>query len=250
MQERRLQNWVTSLESSILFISGNHDSYTSTLQPTSFISARLAEQLAEIDPTENSIISLPFFFGLHGKPSNPAHGIEAAVHSLITQLLGSYADFPMVALKRARRELNDPDMDTLECSLRCLKTLLASLPASYFVYFILDSLTQYEALARHKSDLEYFAQALSRIVKHHREKRECVIKVLMMGPWNSTWLHKTVKEEDEEAEFIWMPSKVSVVGGFSALKWEASVGDKSPAGLDDDEEEEEEKEEEESDDGW
>ena len=50
----------------------------------------------------------------------------------------------------------------------------------------------------------------------------CVFKLLVMSPWNSRVLYKEMVDQEEDV--VWMPGTVPAQGGFTGLKWDASVG--------------------------
>src|SRR5690606_34158697 len=107
--------------------------------------------------------------------------------------------------------------------LQTFTTLLSALPSSTLVFILLDGITYYESLSKHRDDLDFFMKALAELVGHQRQKDGCGIKLMVMSPWNSHWLWKAVKEVDNQVEVVWVPSKVPSVGGFTAMKWQASV---------------------------
>ena len=43
-----------------------------------------------------------------------------------------------------------------------------------------------------------------------------------MSAWNSRVLYKEMV--DQEGDVVWMPGKVPAQGGFTGMKWNASVG--------------------------
>ena len=64
-------------------------------------------------------------------------------------------------------------------------------------------------------------QTLVDVVERTKESG-CAFKLLLMSPWNSRMLYKEML--DQEGDVIWMPAKVPAQGGFTGMKWNASVG--------------------------
>ena len=52
------------------------------------------------------------------------------------------------------------------------------------------------------------------------EQTRCTFKLLLMSSWNSRILYKDMLDQQD---VIWMPAKVPAQGGFTAMKWNASV---------------------------
>ncbi len=63
-------------------------------------------------------------------------------------------------------------------------------------------------------------QALVDVVERTKENG-CTFKLLLMSSWNSRVLYKDML--DQEADVVWMPAKVPAQGGFTGMKWSASV---------------------------
>ena len=64
-------------------------------------------------------------------------------------------------------------------------------------------------------------QALVDVVEQTKENG-CTFKLLLMSSWNSRVLYKVML--DQEGDVVWMPAKVPAQGGFTGMKWSASVG--------------------------
>ena len=65
-------------------------------------------------------------------------------------------------------------------------------------------------------------QTLTDVVERTKEGGECAFKLLLMSSWNSHVLYKDMLDQD--GDVVWMPARVASQGGFTAMKWNASVG--------------------------
>lgn len=100
--------------------------------------------------------------------------------------------------------------------------LIAQLPAYIVVFCIIDSISFYEDSSAVCEEARVAVQALADVVERTREVGGCAFKLLVMSPWNSHVLYKDMLDQEEDV--VWMPAKVPAQGGFTAMKWNASVG--------------------------
>lgn len=100
--------------------------------------------------------------------------------------------------------------------------LIAQLPPHIVVFCIIDSITFYEDNSAVCEEASVAVQALADVVERTREVGGCAFKLLLMSPWNSRVLYKDML--DQERDVVWMPAKVPSQGGFTGMKWNASVG--------------------------
>lgn len=220
MRSHKLQNWITTPESSALFINANHKGSTRQ-QPTSFICAKLVDSItpAPSHPQPEPRMSLPlaFFCGEHLSKEDPDSGPDGMMRSLLAQLLFAYRDFDLRTIQRMQN-LNYDDVNDL-CDVFDL--LITQLPNYIVVFCVLDAVSFYEDDATVCEEASIVVQALVDIVERTKESG-CAFKLLLMSPWNSRVLYKEML--DQTGDVIWMPTKVPAQGGFTGMKWSASVG--------------------------
>ena len=53
------------------------------------------------------------------------------------------------------------------------------------------------------------------------QDRGCTFKLLLTSPWNSRVLYKSMPSQ--ERDVVRIPTKVSSQGGFTGMKWSASI---------------------------
>lgn len=99
--------------------------------------------------------------------------------------------------------------------------LIAQLPPYIVVFCIIDSISFYEDSAAVCEEASTVIQTLVDVVERTKEDG-CAFKLLLMSPWNSRVLYKDMLDQD--ADVVWMPAKVPAQGGFTSMKWSASVG--------------------------
>ena len=114
------------------------------------------------------------------------------------------------------------DLDYSSVSDLCdiIDLLIAQLPSYIVVFCIIDSISFYEENAGICEEARIAVQALVDIVERAKDGG-CAFKLLLTSPWNSRVLYKDMP--DQEGDVIWMPVKVPAQGGFTAMKWSASV---------------------------
>ena len=219
MRSHKLQNWITSTISSSLFINANHKG-SSQQQPTSFISAKLIDSLTP-PPSTNSTprltLPLAYFIGEHLEPSDPDTGPSGLMRNLLAQLLLSYQSFDLRTIQRMQNTLDYSSVNDL-CDIFDL--LIAQLPSYIVVFCVIDAVSFWEDSATVCEEASIVVQTLVDIVERMRED-ECAFKLLLMSSWNSRVLYRDMV--DQEGDVVWMPAKVPAQGGFTGMKWSASI---------------------------
>ena len=213
MRSHKLQTWITNTHSSALLINANHRGSTKQ-QPTSFICAKLLDSIA-LSPSHASL-PLAFFCGEHLQPDDPDSGPAGMMRSLLAQLLLAYPDFDLATIQQLQ-QLNFDDVADL-CDVFDL--LVAQLPRYMVVFCVLDAVSFFEDDDAVCEEASVVVQALVDVVERTREVG-CAFKLLLMSPWNSRILYSNMC--DQERDVVWLPAKVPPQGGFTALKWNASV---------------------------
>ena len=215
MRSHKLQKWITSTDSSALFINANHKGSTRQ-QPTSFISAKLVDSMT---PSSSSALSEPrmtlplaFFCGEHLQKDDPDAGPAGMMRSLLAQLLLAYRDFDL----RTIQQMQHLDYDDVNNLCDIFDLLITQLPPYILVVCILDAISFYEDSASVCEE----ARIIVRALVHATEKTACTFKLLLMSSWNSRILYKNILDQQN---VIWMPAKVPAQGVFTAMKWNASI---------------------------
>ena len=220
MLSHKLQHWITATASSAIFINANHNDYTGQ-QPTSFISAKLLDSITPSASTTQHeprlTLPLAVFCGEHLQRDDPDSGPDGMMRNLLAQLLLSYPDFSFQIIQRMQKSLDYSSVNDL-CDIFDL--LIAQLPPYIVVFCIIDSISFFEDNANVCEEANIAVQALVDVVERTREGG-CVFKLLVMSPWNSRVLYKNMVDQEEEV--VWIPAKVPAQGGFTAMKWNASV---------------------------
>ena len=216
MRSHKLQKWITSTDSSALFINANHKGSTRQ-QPTSFISAKLVDSMtpsfSSAVPEPQVTLLLAFFCGEHLQRDDPDNGPAGMMRNLLAQLLLAYRDFDLRTIQRMQN-LNYDNVNDL-CDIFDL--LITQLPPYIVVFCILDAISFYEDSATVCEDASIIVRALVDAC----EQTRCTFKLLLMSSWNSRILYKNMLDQQN---VVWMPAKVPAQGGFTAMKWDASIG--------------------------
>ena len=220
MRSHKLQNWITATDSAALFINANHKGSTRQ-QPTSFISAKLVDSItpspSNTQHEPHLTLPLAVFCGEHLQHDDPDSGPDGMMRNLLAQLLLSYPSFNFHTIQRMQQNLDYTSVNDL-CDIFDL--LIAQLPPYIVVFCIIDSISFFEDKTAVCEEASIAVEALVDVVERTREGG-CVFKLLVMSPWNSRVLYKHMV--DQEGEVIWVPAKVPAQGGFTAMKWNASV---------------------------
>ena len=219
MRSHKLQKWITTTDPSALFVNANHKGSTRQ-QPTSFICAKLIDSITpspgNTQPASPMILPLAFFSGEHLQKDDPDSGPDGMMRSLLAQLLLAYRDFDLRTIQRMEN-LNYDDVNDL-CDVFDLLTM--QLPHYMVVFCVIDAVSVYEDNATICEEASIVVQALVDVVERTKESG-CVFKLLLLSSWNSRILYKDMLDQGNDV--VWMPAKVQAQGGFTGMKWSASV---------------------------
>jgi hypothetical protein len=94
------------------------------------------------------------------------------------------------------------------------------LPARVTVLCTIDGITFHEDSRRRCREAVRTVQTMVRLTESCDGEEQCIFKVLFTCPGTSRSLYKEIAKED----VLWLPRKVSAQGGFTSMKWSASVG--------------------------
>lgn len=221
MRSHKLQTWITATESSAVFINANHKGSTRQ-QPTSFICAKLVDSIMP-SPGNNAqlesqmTLPLAFFCGEHLQKDDPDSGPAGMMRNILAQLLLAYRDFDLCTIQR----MQNLDYDDVNDLCDVFDILIMQLPQYIVVFCIIDAISFFEDNATVCEEASIVVQTLVDVVERTKENG-CAFKLLLMSPWNSRMLHKDML--DQEGDVLWMPGKVPAQGGFTGMKWSASIG--------------------------
>jgi hypothetical protein len=220
MQTPKLHAWITTPNSSALFLNLNTPAVSPLHASSSFLPAKLVQSVNE-QPSEN-IITLAFFCGAHARPTDSHSGPQGTMRSLVAQLLESHPGFDLQTVRKVA-QLRGDDVHGL-CEI--FHNLVDQLPADVVVFCIVDGVTAFEERMGLRESGEEVVQALVRTVQECAQEKpvggRCVFKLLLTSPRNSRRLWRLIP--DEVGDVVWMPDAVPSLGGFTVGKWNTSVG--------------------------
>ena len=219
MRSPKLQTWITTTDSSALFINANHEESTRQ-QSASFVCAKLVDSMtpspSNAPPESRMSLPLACFCGEHLQKDDPDSGPDGMMRSLLAQLLLAYRDFDL----RTVQQMQNLDYSDVNDLCDVFDILITQLPHYLVIFCVIDAISFYEDNAKLREKAGIAVQALVDVVERTRESG-CVFKLLLMSPWNSRMLYKDML--DQEGDVEWMPANVEAQGGFTGMKWSASV---------------------------
>ncbi|KAL4768475.1 hypothetical protein BDW60DRAFT_219619 [Aspergillus nidulans var. acristatus] len=211
MQTPKLHAWITTPNSSALFLNLNTPAVSPLHASSSFLPAKLVQSVNE-QPSEN-IITLAFFCGAHARPTDSHSGPQGTMRSLVAQLLESHPGFDLQTVRKVA-QLRGDDVHGL-CEI--FHNLIDQLPADVVVFCVVDGVTAFEERMGLRESGEEVVQALVRTVQECAQKKpvggRCVFKLLLTSPRNSRRLWRLIP--DEVGDVVWMPDAVPSLGGFT-----------------------------------
>jgi hypothetical protein len=139
------------------------------------------------------------------------------MRSLLSQLLLAYLNFDLYHIDKMR----DIDHEQVDYLCRMFYLLIDQLPSHIIVFCIIDSITFFEEDEVLCEDSELVVQQLAHVVERTQDYG-CTFKLLLTSPWNSRVLYKSLPSQ--ERDVVWMPTKVPSQGGFTGMKWGATIG--------------------------
>ncbi|KAL4745413.1 hypothetical protein BDW72DRAFT_186687 [Aspergillus terricola var. indicus] len=220
MQTPKLHTWITTPNSSALFLNLNTPAVSPLHASSSFLPAKLVQSI-NAQPSE-SIITLAFFCGAHARPTDPHSGPQGTMRSLVAQLLESYPGFDLQTVRRIA-QLREDDVHGL-CEI--FRDLVGQLPPDVAVFCVVDEVTAFEERIGLRESGEEVVRALVQTVEECVDKKSvdgrCVFKLLLTSPRNSRRLWRLTP--GGVGDVVWMPDVVPSFGGFTVGKWNASLG--------------------------
>jgi hypothetical protein len=219
MQSPKLHAWIKSPESSILFVNGNYDA-SARQSPLSFVCAKLMDSVKHSSNGESQdssgIFTHAFFCGLHLNSKGPDGGVGGMMRSLLGQLLVVHSTFDLPTMERLKRV----DQSNFKALCEVYFRLIMQLPARVTVLCTIDGITFHEDSRSRCREALRTVQTMVRLTESCDGEEHCIFKVLFTCPGTSRSLYKEIAKED----VLWLPRKMSAHGGFTSMKWSASVG--------------------------
>ena len=222
MESQRLHTWLTSTQSSALFVNGNHDASVRQ-SPISYVCTKLMDSVyiwaPDVHPRYPSIFAQAFFCGHYKYLEDVETGPIGMIRSLVSQLIVNCRLCSATDVFLIGQLININSLDMCEL-LSVFSELIAKLPRNFLVLCIIDGVTLYEDSP---TQCELAIQATKSLldVMEVCKTKGCMFKLLMTSHGTSRALY----QEFEEEEIIWMPTKINAHGGLTSRKWAASADD-------------------------
>ena len=212
MSSPKVRMWLNHLQSKSLLINGN-DEGNELFSATTFLSARLAQSLAQIQP----IIILKFFCGLHTTAEHPEdRGATGLLRSVIMQLLERDIAWDLNWMRG--KDLDKLKGNEIAGLLDLCRTLLQQLPPMTLLYWMIDGITFYER-EEYRRDFETAINELLGIID---DCEKIVIKLLLTCHGRSFSIDKYIQDED----ILLVPSVIDGENqGLSDYAWDRRMGD-------------------------
>ena len=202
MKSSLLRNWLLSTTSSALLINGSAP-LTRAKSPITFVCARLIDSLQ----LNETFLVLHFFCGQHlSAATDPNADAFGMMNSLLAQLLILYPDFEI-----SHQDLTDVQSGTMDSVLALFEKLVAQLPATVFVFVIVDGISLYEDIAR-LAETRTVMERLMRLVRD--EGMGSVFKLMATSPTRI----RSLPEGVEDHEVLSVPREVPQQSGLSVLR--------------------------------
>ncbi len=180
----RFQDWLSSLESDLLFVDDRSQMYTlDKVSPFSFLCATLSLSSQEMPEAA----SINFYCGLHAGRQGSLSGPEGLMRSLISQLLqyGDY-DFHFVNSEEYFAQVEQHDLERL-CD--TFQHLIQQLPRSLVLFCMIDAFSSYDC-SRWKEELHFSLTTLQVLVD--RLTTGPILKILLTVNRSSRQLRERV----------------------------------------------------------
>lgn len=186
MRSSKLREWLNAPESRTFLLNGDGDA-NEMFPPTTFLSAKLSESLAHIEPT----FLQSFFCSLHTSSRNDNMAdATGLVKSFISQLLLRDVAWDLAFLSTTHLEkIQRNDIDTI-CAL--LRSLIQQLPDATFLFWMIDGINYYERSERRRNFLKVIHELLAII----KDCNGVVIKLLLTCPGKSLYVKDALAKED------------------------------------------------------
>jgi hypothetical protein len=217
-----LASWVTAERSVALVIHGNARS-VQRKSALSFVCARLVYALDQIRAPGGSshadrpnVLPLHFFCGQHATSDHSWETPSGVLNSLLAQLLTQCKN---VDLTKAT-SLGSFDSDDMKAVSKRFECVFAQLPPQTTIFCVIDALSFYVDNDETSRDAERLIKRLIKLARGKSQKR-CVFKLLLTAPIR---LHASEVESLSNDEVLSVPMSLPNTGGFTAMKWDLSVG--------------------------
>ena len=187
MRSPKLRQWLNSSESRTLLLNGDGDA-NEIFSPTTFLSAKLVESLAHIEP----VISQHFFCSLHttSRTDPLADAATGLIKSFVAQLLLRDVSWDLAFLSVT--DLDKIEHNDVEAISVLFRRLVGQLPDATFLFWMIDGVNYYERSERRRDFLKVIRDLLGII-------RDCdgvVIKLLLTCPGKSLYVKDALSKED------------------------------------------------------
>jgi hypothetical protein len=199
----RLKAWLTSRNSEVILVNGNHDS--DKISSLSFACGILATSLSSFP----GAIPLTFFSGMHCDGQTEDAGAGLMLASLVSQLLAGYQHYSLKFLRTRNfkeKDLRPGSPNRIKALLGLFSELITQIPGDQIVFCVIDGIQFYENYAR-KDDTTKAISYINNLIlgRDHEHKLKAVVKLLITTPAKSTTLWKIEPRID-----IWdIPSQVA-----------------------------------------
>ncbi len=180
----RFQNWLSSLESDLLFVDDRSQLYTlEKVSPFSYLCATLSLSSREMPEAA----SINFYCGIHAGLQDSLSGPEGLMRSLISQLL-LYRDYDFHFINSGEyfAQLGQYDLERL-CD--TFRHLIEQLPSSLVLFCMIDAFSSYDC-SRWKEELHFSLTTLQALVEGRT--RGPILKILLTVNRSSRRLQKRV----------------------------------------------------------
>ena len=186
MRSSKLREWLNAPKSRTLLLNGDGDA-NEMFSPTTFLSAKLLESLAHIEP----IFLQSFFCSLHTSSRNDNMAdATGLIKSFVSQLLLHDVAWDLAFLSITHLEkIQHNDVETI-CAL--FRRLVQQLPDTTFLFWMIDGINYYERSERRRDFLKVIHELLGII----NDCSGVVIKLLLTCPGKSLYVKDALSKED------------------------------------------------------
>ena len=217
----KLARWLTSERSTVLLVNGSARG-VQRRSAFSFVCARLVFALEVIRAPEGTlerpdVVPLYFFCGQHAAGGYTWESPSGILNSLLAQLLTQCRGLDLSKVGAMGSFDNEEVEDVFERFDGALKRV----PVDTTVYCIIDGLGFYLDDNEVSDEAERLVRRLLRLVRSKTRKRRCTFKLLLTA---SNRLHSEEADGLKREEVLNVPGTLPYTGGFTAMKWNLSVG--------------------------
>ena len=186
MRSPKLREWLNFPESRTLLLNNDGDA-NEMFSSTTFLSAKLLESLAHIEP----IITQHFFCSLHTTSRKDIMAdATGLIKSFVSQLLLREVSWDLAFL--SVEDLEKIQNNDLEAICVLFRKLIQQLPDATFLFWMIDGINYYERSERRRDFLKVI-QALLSVIK---DCNGVIIKLLLTCPGKSLYVKDALGKED------------------------------------------------------